>query len=239
MKLKRKIEKQDYVSAVIIVILIALLVMAWVRYSDTIGAIVDGDIVSSAENLKNLILSYGNKGIFVLIFFHILQVLISVIPAALTQIAGGLIYGIPIGMVTGIIGVFIGTAVNFYLSRLLGRRFVTLFVSQKNLYALEKKLSSNTSSLVLFFLYLIPFPKDFIAYFVGLTNMKASKLLLMSTVGRLPGMLVAAYLGENIIERNYIPLIGVSVFSCICFVIAYIYKDKFLNFLSKHKQGRT
>lgn len=235
MKLKRKPEKQDYISAVILVALIAIFAWLWTKYSDSIGALSGGDLISSAENLKKLILSYGNAGVLVLIFLHILQVLISVIPAAIVQIAGGLIYGIPFAVITGIIGVFIGTAITFYMSRLLGRRFVTLFVSEKNLDELEKRLSSNTSSLVLFLLYVIPFPKDFIAYFVGLTGMKASKLLLISTIGRIPGMFVAAYLGSNLISRNYIPLIAVTVFCCVSFIVAYIYKDKFFNFISKHK----
>ena len=233
MKLKRKPQMRDYLNIAAILILIGLFIWIGIAYSNTIGEMKTGDLLSTAENLRDYILSFGNAGILVIILLHILQVVVSAIPSVLVQFAGGLIYGMGIGMITGLIGIPIGTAISFYLSRFLGKRVVTLFVSEKDIDKIEALVSSNTSALVLLILFILPTPKDFLAYFVGLTNMKAFKFFLISAVGRLPGMLMATYLGAHIFDRNYVLIVSVVVFCSIFTLLVFIYKNKILSLISK------
>lgn len=233
MKLTRKPEAKDLISIVLLLLLLCLFVWIGVSYTRIYGEIKGGDMISSAENLKELVLSYGGAGVLIIILLHILQVVISVIPAAIVQFAGGMIYGMPVGMITGIVGVAVGTAISFSLARFLGRRVVTLFVSEKSLNKLEGVLSKDASVVVLFVLYIIPFPKDMIAYVVGLTKMKASKLFVISAVGRLPGMFTASYLGTHLFERNYPLLISVTVACCVISLLAYIFRDKIFKLIPK------
>lgn len=235
MKLKRKLKKSDFLNITVILILLAFFIWIGIGYTKTFGKVNTGDLLSSAENLRQFILSYGNTGLLIMVFMHVLQVVISLIPSMTVQFVGGLIYGVPIGMVTGIIGILIGTTISFYLSRLLGRRVVSLFVSEKSLDKLEGLIESDTSAVVLLILFILPTPKDLFAYFVGLTKMKASKFLLISAIGRLPGMLVATYLGAHIFDRNYAMIIGVAVACSLLFLLLYIFKGKIFNIISKKK----
>ena len=232
MKLTRKPEKKDWLSICGIILLLGIFVWVGFKYFDVYHELKGDGLVATAENLKTAILSYGNAGLIVIVFLHMLHVIISVIPASLIQFAGGLIYGIPIGMAVGIIGVAAGTAASFYLSRRLGRRVVTLFVGEKTINKMDGIISNDMSVLVLLILYIIPFPKDFIAYFIGLTNMKALRFFIISAVGRLPGMFVATYLGANVLERNPTLLIIVGSVTLAALVLFYVFKNRLLDFLT-------
>ncbi|MCL2352042.1 MAG: VTT domain-containing protein [Firmicutes bacterium] len=235
MKLKRKIQTRDWINIAAILLLIALFVWVGVMYTRTFGKVNTGDLVSSGENLRAFITSYGGAGIVVMTLLHTLQVVISFIPSVIVQFVGGMIYGLPVGLVTGIIGITIGTAVSFYLSRLLGRRIVTLFVSENSLDKIEKLLSSNISAVALLILYILPTPKDFFAYFIGLTDMKARKLFLISFAGRLPGQILATYLGAHVLERNYV-LVGIVIGVCVVVtVLFFVFKNRILARLGKGK----
>jgi len=148
-----------------------------------------------------------------------------------------MIYGFWWGMLVNIVGTAIGTAISFYLTRLLGRRVLTLFVSEKNIAKMEKVIDGNTSMLVMLVLFIIPSPKDFFAYFLGLTNMKASKYFLISLIGRIPGMLISTYLGVHILDAkpDYWLLIGCTVFAVSASVLFVVFKDKIMALLKRKK----
>ena len=235
MKIMRKPEKRDWINIIVILILLGFFIWIGVEYTKKFGEIQGDDMISSAENLREFILSYGDAGIAVIISLNIFHVVVSFIPGALVQFCGGMIYGMAIAMITGVIGTAIGTAISFYLARYLGRRIVTLFVSEKTLNKVEVILAKNTSSAILFLLFIIPCPKDIFAYLLGPTNIKASKFFIISAVGRLPGMYVSAYLGAHIFDRNYVMLISVTAMCVIFSVLLYFFKDKILDFFSKKK----
>jgi uncharacterized membrane protein YdjX (TVP38/TMEM64 family) len=192
------------------------------------------DWVTAGENLQNMLLAYGNLGLLIMTLLHTLHAVIAFIPAAIIQFVGGMIYGTTLGVLTCLIGIPIGTAIAFYLSRHLGKRVVTLFVSPKNIARLEKLFTGNTSVLVLLILFLLPTPKDFFAYFVGLTNMKAAKFFLISFVGRLPGILVSTYLGAHIFDKNYALIISVIVLTSAVSLLCYVFKDKIIEKLNQY-----
>lgn len=233
MTFKRKLEKRDRLNIAVILILAGIFVWIGIEYTKMFGEIKGGDLISSAENLRQFILSYGNAGIIVTVFIHALHVIISFIPSALVQFVGGMIYGMGGGMLVGLIGIPIGTAISFYISRIFGRQVVTLFVSEKNMNKLGGVVSSDTSAMVLLFLFIIPSPKDFFAYFIGLTNMKASKFFIISFIGRLPGMIITTYFGAHVFDRNYALIISAAVICGIVSLIVYIFKDKILAAFSK------
>jgi uncharacterized membrane protein YdjX (TVP38/TMEM64 family) len=232
MKFTRKPEKKDWLNICCILVILGILIWVGFKYVDIYKILKGDDLITTAINLKNAILSYGSVSLIVILFLHVLHVIISIIPASLIQFAGGLIYGIPIGMAVGILGVAAGTAASFYMSRFFGRRAVTLFVSEKSINKMDGLISNNTSAMVLLILYIIPFPKDFIAYFIGLTNMKAFKFFMISAIGRLPGMFVATYLGANLLERDYALLIITGSVTLASLALFYVFKDRLLDLLS-------
>ncbi|MCL1918141.1 MAG: VTT domain-containing protein [Peptococcaceae bacterium] len=239
MKLKHRLTPRDFLIVILLLLFIGFLIWLAVQYTAVFGDITSEDWVTTAENLRDMLQSYGNFGILIITFLHIFHAVIAFIPAGMVQFMGGMIYGTPIGMLTGLIGVSLGTAIAFYMSRLLGKRVVTLFVSEKILTKMEKLLARDISAFMLLILFMLPTPKEFFAYFVGLSDMKASKFFLISFIGRLPGMLIATYLGTHIFDRNYALIIGVIVFAGVGSFLLYAFKDKLLALYAKRNHKKA
>ena len=229
MKLARKIEKRDIINIVFIVIIAAIYIFIAVAYTKRFDEIKGADITSTAENIKDFILSYGGTGKIVIMLMQALHVIVSVMPGAIVQFAAGMTYGIVWAIIIGAAGNFIGTVITFYLARILGRRVVTLFVSEKKMNKIENVLSSGKSEAALWVLFIIPFPKDMLAYFMGLTNIKSSKFFLISTIGRLPGMFISTYLGMTLLSGNYALVITAAVLCGIVLSSLYIFRNKILK----------
>ena len=236
MKLKREPEKKDWLSIIFILLLLGIFTRFSIEYFSRFGGIPGNDLLSTGENLQRFVLSYGDTGVLVIVLLHILQVVLSVIPSAIVQFVGGMIYGMGLGMLLGIIGVAVGTAISFYLSRYLGQRVVSLLVSDQHLHQFEGLISNNISEIVLLILFILPFPKDLLAYLIGLTNMRAAKFFSISAVGRLPGMLVATYLGSHILERNFVLIISAAVACSMLFLLMAAYKNKILHFFVSQRK---
>jgi len=253
--LKRKIEAGDIIRMAGILIFTGLsvwLVVLFTRYFQeyTSGAALTGNLLEkgmqyldnlmgSAENLANdLANTYGGYTVFVLTFLQFLQVVISAIPAAITSFASGMIYGVWGGLLISMVGTAIGTALTFYLTRLLGRRVLTLFISRKNIDKMEGFMDADTSALVMLILFIVPSPKDFFPFFVGLTNMKAWKFFLISAVGRIPGMFITAYLGATVANRNWGLLVGMTIFAVVLSASFVIFNKKIMALMGK-LQNRT
>jgi len=156
------------------------------------------------------------------------------------QFACGMIYGPVACVITGTIGTAIGTAVSFYLARLLGRRVITLFLSEKAIAKAEGMLAGTTSTLVLLVLYFLPSPKDFFTYFIGLTNMKAPRYFLISAVGRIPAMLSIALMSYNLLDKpNYLLIGAVAVFSVVVFSLLVVFKDRLLRLAARREEKKA
>jgi uncharacterized membrane protein YdjX (TVP38/TMEM64 family) len=224
----RRLKPGDWLNIMAILLIIGL--FAWVarEYGRAFGSFGGGGVLTVAQNLRLFILSYGRWGLAVMIGLHALHVIITVIPSGLVQFAGGFVYGMGLGMLSGFIGITLGTAVSFYLSRLLGRRAAALFVSEKNIRKLDSIAASPRTSLGFLLMFILPVPKDFLAYLVGLTSMRARRFFLISALGRLPGMFVATYVGAHLLERNYLFLGLVTAACAMVSLLAYIYRGKIL-----------
>jgi uncharacterized membrane protein YdjX (TVP38/TMEM64 family) len=245
--LKRKIEVSDVVRMAGIAVFIGLVAWAAVLYTRSFGEVTAADgagnflqnLQASGIKMKDYIaVQYPKTGLLIMLFLQILHVVVSAIPAAIISFASGMVYGMWGGMLISIVGTAMGTAVSFYLARLLGRRVLTLFVSEKNIAKMEKMIDGNTSTFVLLVLFIIPSPKDFFSYFIGLTNMKASKYFLISAAGRIPGMLITTYLGTVALNQdpNYALIIGCTVFAVVVSIFSFTFKNKIMALLNKIKK---
>jgi len=241
-KLERKIETPDIIRMVGIVIVICLLVCGGIFYTrtflnsgDNSGNFLE-NLQSSGVGLRDFILSEQPAwGFVIIMFLQVMPVIIAAVPSSLFSFVGGMIYGFWGGIAVATVGAAIGTAISFYLARLLGRRVLTLFVSKKNIDKIEKMLEGNTSTLVLLFLFIVPTPKDFFSYFIGLTNIKARRYFLISAVGRIPGMVSAVYLGTLALGENpnYWLIGGVTVFALTVSAVTIVFSKKIIAFLKR------
>ena len=243
--LKRKPEAQDWIRIAGILLCVGLAAWITVVFSRKFGEITAGggsgtfleNLLASAMSLKDYIVTnYPRTGLLILLFLQFMQVIVTAIPSSLTSFASGMIYGLPAGLLISCVGSALGTFITFGLTRLLGRRVLTLFVSEKNIEKMEKLIDGDMSALVLLILFILPSPKDFFPFFVGLTGMKGSKFHLIAIVGRIPGIFVAAYLGANVANRNWALLIGMTAFAVIVSVLFVVFNNKLIAFLKRKKK---
>ena len=221
----KKIPVRNIIFAILI---IGVIVFISIKYTPFIIS-----IVSNTEEFRSYILSFGNTGVLMLVAFQISHIIIPVIPGELVQIAGGYIYGTVFGMILLIIGTAIGSIIVFYLSRVVGYPSVRFFVSES---AMEKfKFLSNSSKIeiTIFILFLIPgIPKDALIYIAGLTPIKPLRFLLISLIARTPGIIGSAFIGANILERDYKSALILASIAILCLIAGIIFRKKLLRILN-------
>lgn len=149
------------------------------------------------ESFKEYILSFGALGYLVLLLLQILQVFIALIPGELLESAAGYAFGPIIGTAICYIGVAIGSAIIFFLTRKFGIKMVELFVSTDKINKLKFLQSERKRNSIIFILFFIPgTPKDLITYFVGLTDIKFTTFLIISLIARVPSVISSTFAGH-------------------------------------------
>ncbi len=191
----------------------------------------------SVDAFEEFIKSYGNESIIVFLVVQILQVVISVIPGEIVQVAAGFIFGPFRSFLLVILGCAIGQIIAFFIGKILGVDFVKAFISKDNLDHYTSLLNSKKGYTICFLLYLIPgIPKDFLCYIAGISEMDIKKFLLLSMLGRLPGIVGSIAMGILIGRDRYVPAIALFAAACIVAVLGVIYRDKLRSKIEEIKE---
>ncbi len=193
----------------------------------------------SIEDVEDFIAGYGHLSGLVYIVFQIFQVVISVIPGEVFQVAAGYLFGPFWGVIYAIIGCLLGEAVAFGLARVLGQGFVRLFMSEEQFIKYQERLNSNKAYTLCFILYLIPgIPKDILCYVAGASEIKFLPFLIISMVGRLPGLIGSIVMGSLVDNGNYTLAAVILGIACVAAVIGFIYRNKLSDFMDRLKEKR-
>jgi uncharacterized membrane protein YdjX (TVP38/TMEM64 family) len=196
------------------------------------------EFYSSSERLKKLLVTLGPYSSAVFVILQALQVIAAPIPGELTGVAGGYVYGQVFGFVLSTLGLTLGSWVAFELSTILGRPFVQRFISKE---ALEKFdfVTTNTGTLLCFLLFVFPgFPKDYLCYLLGLSRMKLSRFLIVSTIGRLPGTYLLTVQGASLRSQDYTTAFAIAAISAVLLLLAYLYRAQIFQWIKSKKGGR-
>ena len=176
-----------------------------------------------------LINSFHPYDALVFIGLQILQVVAAPIPGEVTGLIGGYIYGACLGTVYSTIGLTIGSWIAFALARFFGLPLVEKVVKPTIIEKYDHFLE-HRGLFVSFLLFLIPgFPKDYLCYIMGVSHMKTWHFLGISTVGRLLGTTLLSVSGSCARNNQYRELLFIAGVSCFLLVIAYFYRDKWLD----------
>ena len=186
---------------------------------------------SRRERIIRFLISLGPYSSAVFILLQALQVVVSPIPGELTGVVGGYVYGKLFGFILSTLGLTLGSWVAFELSSILGRPFVEKFVNKK---VLEKFnfLTTNIGATICFLLFIIPgFPKDILCYILGLSGMRLSTFLIVSTIGRIPGTYLLTIQGASIRSEEYSTAVLFMVISAAILFLAYLYRMRLLQWI--------
>jgi uncharacterized membrane protein YdjX (TVP38/TMEM64 family) len=95
-------------------------------------------------------------------------------------------------------------------------------------------LLSVSGIIIVFLIFLIPgIPKDILCYGAGLTPLTLHVFLLISTLGRLPGILGSAFMGGAAAEEKWIVAGAVFLAASLLFLLGFFFKERILFLLEK------
>lgn len=134
------------------------------------------------------------------------------------------------------IGLLFGSWLAFSLARMFEKVTVEKFVSP----GIRRKfdyLVGHQGVILSFLLFLLPgFPKDALCYILGLTPMHLGIFLIISTIGRIPGTLMATLQGAKAFDHQYKIVLILLGISAVAVLIFYIYHEEIHKWIKRLKK---
>ncbi len=191
------------------------------------------ELVTDREVFRQRIESYGIWAPLVFVVFQIFQVLISPIPGELVGAGGGYTFGWFPSLVYSTIGLTIGSWINFYIARILGKSFVERMVPPKFLAKIAF-LMKRQGVVTTFIFFTIPgFPKDYLCYVLGLTPMSSRIFLVVSSIGRIPGTLLLSIQGALVFHEQYWTFALMAALSLLFILPVFIWRENIYQALAR------
>jgi len=196
------------------------------------------DLFHDRQQLKGIIRSYGAYSPLAYILLQIIQVVIAPIPGGAIEWLGGFLFGVKAGFIYSMIGLILGSWLAFSLARIFEKVAVEKFVPEKTRKRFDY-LVEHQGAILSFILFLIPgFPKDALCYILGLTPMHLGIFLIISTIGRIPGTLMACLQGGKAFEHQYKTFLILLGISGLLILVFYIYHEEIHNLVKKLKREK-
>lgn len=184
-------------------------------------------LFSSAQRLRSWIGSAGVLAPLLFMAVQALQVVLFFIPGEIPQVAGGYLFGVWKGSLLSLAGISVGATFNFVMARLLGVPFVNALFSRDRVDRIRRLADSPRARLSFFLVFLIPgIPKDILCYAAGLSSLGLPSFLIFSTLGRAPGIIGSALMGEAAAGKRWLlagALLGLAV---VLFVIGFVLRAR-------------
>ena len=233
----RTIKQSDLVKLVgllvffIVVIAIAVALMPYFKEIFEPGGV---------ERVITEIQSQGPFGVGVLFVLQLVQIIVAFIPGEVVQIAAGMLYGPVGGTIIVLIGCVISSSIIFQLVHRLGAPFVRSMVSDKYLDKFRDFERSGKLNVVVFILFLIPgLPKDVFTYLVPLTDMRMRTFLILTTVGRTPGVIVSTYAASGLASGDTTTSIIIFAVAAAIALIGILMRNKIMHLMGKTQKIDT
>jgi len=197
------------------------------------------ELFTSSQRLRDWIASAGVGAPLLFVGVQALQVVVFFIPGEIPQIAGGFLFGIWRGSLLSLAGITLGATFNFMMARLLGVPFVRALFPGKNVERVRRIADSGRARLTFFLFFLIPgIPKDILCYAAGLSSLSLGTFLLYSSLGRLPGILGSALMGEAAAGQRWLLAGGLMLLAVVLFVVGFLLRDRIERLLSRLSSRR-
>lgn len=200
--------------------------------SEVIFSLQDG--LGKGEQLRQAILSQGMLAPLLFMGLQSLQVILAPIPGEASGILGGYIFGASQGFVYSSVGLTIGSWVAFVTGRLLSD-LIRQRLEHARLYHRFNHLVCGSDFVVPFVLFLLPgFPKDSLAYFLGMSHMPMPVFLFITGVGRMPGTLMLSLQGAEVSQGNWSRVLVMLGLSLLIAVPCMIWRKPLMAWLAHY-----
>ena len=192
------------------------------------------DEFSSMENVNAFFSQYKTESVFVYIGAQILQIVICIIPGQWLQFAAGYMYGFWLGYLFSFAGAALGSVLTYYIAKVLGHDAMHLIFGEERIQKILTSLNSKKAIVVVFLIFLIPgVPKDLCNYAAGLSEMKLKPFLIVSLIGRSPGMMGSLLIGRQIGTGGYTSAIIIAAVAVVLFALGVVFRKHITEFLDK------
>lgn len=189
--------------------------------------------MSSLKNVKEIFNEYKGYSILVYVLAQIIQIVICIIPGQWLQFAAGYTFGFWMGLLLSWIGAAIGSVISYYLAKLLGQGILYLIFEEEQMESFIEKLNSKKAIVTTFVIYLIPgLPKDACSYAAGISNMKLKAFLLVSLIGRTPGMVGSLLIGKQVEVGDYTIAIVIGALAVILCILGAFFHNRITESLN-------
>lgn len=191
------------------------------------------DAITDKERIQQMLKTVGPLAPLIFIVVQTLQVVFAPVPGEATGFIGGFLFGVPLGMLYSTIGLTLGSTLAFLLGRWLEVHFVARVVSPETLKRFDF-LMERQGALVAFFLFIFPgFPKDYLCFILGLSQMPLKLFLVLVTVGRLPGTFMLTLQGAKVYEGDYFISAILIAFCLLLGGVLYYYRETLYTWLAR------
>lgn len=161
-------------------------------------------LVDEPERFRAWVDERGIWGRLIFIGMTALQVIVALIPGEPLELGAGYAFGVLEGTLLSLTGIVLGSAIVFCFVRNFGVRVVEIFFSREKIHSMKFLQDSQKLNIITFAILLIPgTPKDLLAYFMGLTDMKLSTWLIISALARIPSVISSTISGNALGTQNY------------------------------------
>lgn len=191
------------------------------------------------EQFKEWIDGLGFLGWLATLGIQLLQIFVAFIPGEPVELILGYVWGPWLGMLTCLIGIFIGTMAIFLLVRKLGMKFVRKVVGTDDLTKYKFLSDKNKVELTVFILFFIPgTPKDALTYIAPFAPISPIKYLLIATLARIPSIITSTILGDSVAEGNYLFAVIVFVITAVISVVGIVFGNKYIEKRQKKREEK-
>ncbi len=153
--------------------------------------------VSEPELFRKWVDARGIWGRAAFVGMVILQIFVAVIPGEPLEIAAGYAFGFLEGTLLCLIGMLIGGTLVFAFVRKFGVKAVEIFFPRKQIDSFRFLQNKRRVTLFVVLAFLLPgTPKDILSYVAGLTPVRFSHWLLITSLCRLPSVVTSTIGGS-------------------------------------------
>ena len=185
------------------------------------------------EKLEFLVRDNIVLGIIVFVLLQVLQVVVALIPGAVIQILGGVLFGGFWGTVLCFAGTLLGEVAVFYLVKRLGMPIIEALSGEDGIKQFSFLKDSKKCELAVFILFLLPLPKDALTYFAPLTKMKPSTFFVLSMAARTPAIIVSNIFGSSLSQGNTFIAVAIFIAVAVIGIVCILYKDRIMDALRR------
>lgn len=156
------------------------------------------------------------------IILRVIAIVVSVVPNAPLDIAGGMLFGPFWGTIYSLAGSEAGAIACFLLARHLGREAITRILHRK--IAFNGHIAQRQLTYIVLFARLEPvFSFALVSYGAGLTGMSLRAFALSTLIGMTPGTLILNYYGKSFFTGSIMLQISLGLVMVILLLIVPVW----------------